>query len=191
VSGASRSVLATLAVASVVGCASLLGPPADTACEDYIDEFCDTIGDCSFINERDCRDELEDQVGNCRDVVSYEGNLDDCLDDLSDTGCSDVQDEDYPSSCEITWVTDSGDRVEIEPPEGPSQSSECEVFINCQAELDAINNTTVTEGLMDTYGPNGSCWTTTPEAAQACSDACDTALESNGTAYPEVAECNP
>jgi hypothetical protein len=184
-----RMTSAVIAIGSVVGCASLLGPPADTACEDYIDEFCDTIADCSYINERDCRDELEDQVGNCRDVVSFEGDLEACEEDLQDTGCTDVEQEDYPSSCEITWVTESGDRVEIEPPEGPSQSTECERYIACQSAVDEESGTNVVDGLADTYGQGGTCWTTSAEAAAACTDACVNALDANGTAYPDVSEC--
>jgi hypothetical protein len=72
---------------------------------------------------------------------------------------------------------------------GPVQSDECAAYIACQEKLDEDNNTTVAEGLQDTYGETGSCWTTTAEAATACTDACVTAMESNATAYPEVTEC--
>lgn len=73
---------------------------------------------------------------------------------------------------------------------GPVQSPECAQYIECQTAVDEEAGTD-TANLDETYGETGSCWTTTAEAAQACTDACVNAVEAQATAYPDIAECQP
>lgn len=72
---------------------------------------------------------------------------------------------------------------------GPVQSPECAKYIECQTAVDAEAGTTTADTLDDAYGAGGTCWTTTAEAAQACTDACVSATEALATGYPDIAEC--
>lgn len=50
---------------------------------------------------------------------------------------------------------------------GPSQSADCAKWVNC---YNAMNGTT---GMIDgTYGPNGTCWTSTQDWADGCTSTC-------------------
>ena len=72
---------------------------------------------------------------------------------------------------------------------GPVQSEECAQYITCQEAVDAEAGTDTASTLGDTYGEGGTCWTTTAEAATACTDACSSAVEAQAAAYPDLTEC--
>ena len=72
---------------------------------------------------------------------------------------------------------------------GPVQSQECADYITCQEAVDAENDTTTADTLADSYGDGGSCWSSTAEAADACTTACVSAMEANATAYDTITEC--
>jgi len=72
---------------------------------------------------------------------------------------------------------------------GPVQSEECATYIACQTAVDEDQGTTVADSLDDSYGEGGTCWSSTAEVAQGCTDACVTATEANATAYPDLADC--
>ncbi len=67
---------------------------------------------------------------------------------------------------------------------GIAQSEECKTMIAC---YDAAGNTTTDWSA--SYGPSGTCWTTTQVAADACTSTCETANTNNKTVYPDVEEC--
>lgn len=72
---------------------------------------------------------------------------------------------------------------------GPVQSPECAQYIECQSAVDAEAGTSTADGLDETYGPSGTCWTSTAEVAQGCTDACENAVSAQATAYPDIAAC--
>lgn len=74
---------------------------------------------------------------------------------------------------------------------GPVQSPECAQYISCQTAIDTDRGTTLAADLEGAYGETGTCWSTTPEAAQICTDACSNALDTLSTSYPEIQECQP
>lgn len=64
---------------------------------------------------------------------------------------------------------------------GPTQSPECKAYVTC------YEATGGTKGSLDSsYGPMGTCWTTTTAAADSCTSACKTALASLQSAYPDA-----
>jgi len=67
---------------------------------------------------------------------------------------------------------------------GSKQSSTCKKLIAC---YDAVSGTTGT--LDSSYGPNGTCWSTTQATADACTSACSSALSSYAAANPSKSEC--
>jgi hypothetical protein len=73
---------------------------------------------------------------------------------------------------------------------GPVQSEQCAQYITCQAAVDEEANTTTADGLADTYGDGGTCWTSNAEVADACTTACESALDANATAYEDITECD-
>lgn len=57
----------------------------------------------------------------------------------------------------------------------------------CSRYVACFEMTGGTKGSLDTtYGPMGSCWTTTDAAAEACEVACKTALPSLREEYPDA-----
>jgi len=60
---------------------------------------------------------------------------------------------------------------------GPVQSEECAKYVECQASYDEQFELTETD-LSGSYGPEGSCWSSTQEAADACTAACESANSS-------------
>ena len=56
------------------------------------------------------------------------------------------------------------------------QSEECAKYIECHGHYAAETNTSATN--LDDYGPEGSCWSSSPEAADACTTACNLATTS-------------
>ena len=62
------------------------------------------------------------------------------------------------------------------PPHG-NQSEECAQYVECQAHYDEMYELSETD-LAGSYGPEGSCWMSSPEAADACTAACESAVES-------------
>lgn len=74
---------------------------------------------------------------------------------------------------------------------GPVQAPECAQWIECQQAIDAESGTSVAADLEVAYGDTGTCWSTTAEAAQGCSNSCENALESLSTNYPNIDSCQP
>jgi len=68
---------------------------------------------------------------------------------------------------------------------GPSQSAECKKYLACSEAVTAGS----TSSLTSSYGPTGTCWTTSTASADACTAACKTALSSLATANPSKTEC--
>ena len=60
---------------------------------------------------------------------------------------------------------------------GPVQSEECAKYVDCQAHYDATFELSETD-LSGSYGPEGSCWSSNQEAADACTTACENAVSS-------------
>lgn len=74
---------------------------------------------------------------------------------------------------------------------GPVQSPECAQYIECQEAIDTDQGTSTAEDLHEAFGENGTCWSTNAEAAQSCTNACTTALDSLSNSYPEIESCQP
>lgn len=74
---------------------------------------------------------------------------------------------------------------------GPVQAPECAQWIECQEAIDAESGTSVAADLEVAYGETGTCWSTTAQSAQSCSNSCQNALESLSTGYPEIDACQP
>jgi hypothetical protein len=66
------------------------------------------------------------------------------------------------------------------------QSAECKKYIECANAVSAGTG----DALASTYGPSGTCWTTTAATATACTDACKSALSSLKAATNPPAACN-
>lgn len=66
------------------------------------------------------------------------------------------------------------------------QSAECKKYIECANAVQAGSG----DALASSYGPSGSCWTTSAAAATACTDACKAALSSLKAATNPPAACN-
>ena len=63
----------------------------------------------------------------------------------------------------------------------PGQSAECKAYVTC------YENTGGTKGSLNaSYGPMGTCWTTTQAAADSCTAACKMALTSLNPAHPDA-----
>jgi hypothetical protein len=63
----------------------------------------------------------------------------------------------------------------------PAQTQPCKDYVNCFVKTGGARAT-----LDSTYGPMGTCWSTTAAAVQACNDACASALPSLKTAFPDA-----
>jgi hypothetical protein len=61
----------------------------------------------------------------------------------------------------------------------------CTHYVSCVA----ATNATVLGSVIDTYGPNGSCWAQGAELAQTCDSACVQALVTANKAHPDEPEC--
>lgn len=57
---------------------------------------------------------------------------------------------------------------------GPTQSEECAKYVECAAHYDAEMDTSTDTSAYDT---DGTCWQSTAEAADACSEACKNAVD--------------
>jgi hypothetical protein len=68
---------------------------------------------------------------------------------------------------------------------GPAQSADCKKYVDCQKAI----SPTAGAALDSSYGATGTCWTTTPAAADACTAACKTAIAALATANPNEAAC--
>ena len=66
------------------------------------------------------------------------------------------------------------------------QSAECKKYIECANALSAGSG----DALNSTYGTSGTCWTTSAATAQACTDACKSALATakSGTNPPSACQ---
>lgn len=73
---------------------------------------------------------------------------------------------------------------------GPVQSAECAAYLACQEAVDTEAGTDTAGSLDSSYGEGGTCWSTSAEAATACTDACVTAQDANATAYPDIGDCD-
>lgn len=61
------------------------------------------------------------------------------------------------------------------------QTEECAAYVAC------YEKTGGTPGSLDSsYGRNGTCWTTSEAATQACTAACASAIQSLRSAYPDA-----
>lgn len=65
------------------------------------------------------------------------------------------------------------------------QSAECKKYIECANALSAGSG----DALNSTYGPQGTCWTTSAAAATACTDACKAALATASSGANAPAAC--
>lgn len=74
---------------------------------------------------------------------------------------------------------------------GPVQSPECKQYLECQAAIDAEAGTSTADGLTVSYGENGTCWSSTAESAESCTNACTDALDAIFASYPDVDACAP
>lgn len=74
---------------------------------------------------------------------------------------------------------------------GPVQSPECAAYIACQRAIDQDQGTSSADSLEAAYGETGTCWSSTAEYAQNCTNACVDALDSRAASYPEIDECQP
>ncbi|MFZ9885885.1 MAG: hypothetical protein ACO3JL_00170 [Myxococcota bacterium] len=74
---------------------------------------------------------------------------------------------------------------------GPVQSTECKQYLECQAAIDTEAGTSTADGLTVSYGESGTCWSSTAEAAESCTNACIDALDAIYASYPEVQACAP
>lgn len=74
---------------------------------------------------------------------------------------------------------------------GPTQSPECAQWLECQAAIDEELGTDQAADLEADYGPTGTCWSTTAEAAQGCTTACIGALDGLADSFPEIEACQP
>jgi hypothetical protein len=72
---------------------------------------------------------------------------------------------------------------------GSSQTTQCADYLACQQAVDALAGTAQSAELEEVFGQNGTCWTTTEEAAADCDVACGLWLEENAEAYPDVQAC--
>lgn len=66
-----------------------------------------------------------------------------------------------------------------------SPSAVCDAYLQCASVV-------TPEGLgplLDTYGPDGTCWESTQDVADQCEIACDSGLEQLRMAYPDEAAC--
>jgi ABC-type glycerol-3-phosphate transport system substrate-binding protein len=72
---------------------------------------------------------------------------------------------------------------------GPVQSDSCAQYITCQEAIDEADGTSTADSLDSAYGATGTCWSSTAEAADACTTACDNALDAFETAYPDLDDC--
>ena len=62
-----------------------------------------------------------------------------------------------------------------------NQSDECRAYVAC------YEKTGGTKGHLDsTYGPDGTCWTTTTTAAHECTSACKTAAATLKSSFPDA-----
>jgi hypothetical protein len=68
---------------------------------------------------------------------------------------------------------------------GATQSADCKKYVDCQKAVSASAGA----ALDSTYGATGSCWTTTPAAADACTAACKSAITALAMANPDQAAC--
>ena len=60
------------------------------------------------------------------------------------------------------------------------QSAECKKMIECYNAQTSGSG----DALNSTYGPSGTCWTTSAATAQTCTDACKAYLASAGSSAP-------
>jgi hypothetical protein len=63
---------------------------------------------------------------------------------------------------------------------GGGQSQDCKDYLSCATKVGQS-----TQSLTDTYGPSGTCWSTTA-TSDSCTSACKSALSSLKTAYADA-----
>lgn len=68
---------------------------------------------------------------------------------------------------------------------GPTQSADCKKYIDCSEAVSPGTKATLSGG----YGPDGTCWKGTAEAATTCTNACKGALDALKKANPNQAAC--
>ena len=66
-----------------------------------------------------------------------------------------------------------------------TQSEACADYLDCAAEVDPSTFAT----LGSTYGPDGDCWSQGDAYADACTSACEAALDAMHAAYPDAEVC--
>ena len=65
------------------------------------------------------------------------------------------------------------------------QTAECQKYLECAESLSPGSK----EALTPEYGPDGTCWKLTAQAATACSDACAKALSDAGAQVGAPSSC--
>jgi hypothetical protein len=125
------------------------------------------------------------QLRTCCDQLpaEYEGELGEvyrsrCLDKLDDAEAS--RDPSPAASC-AQLVQSLADWYFCFVPEDDAPEASCEGLIAC-AEQVAPDTLPM---LLETYGPDGACWTSTEDIQQACLDSCTQALD----AYRDAGQC--
>lgn len=102
---------------------------------------------------------------------------------LSTLACSGGTADDHESSA--TGSTGSGSTGSDSTGGGLSQTDACRRYIECVAETSPA----AVGPLLESYGPAGTCWATTPEVAALCDSACEDALAMTATAFPDAEAC--
>ncbi|MEM9457207.1 MAG: hypothetical protein AAGF11_23720 [Myxococcota bacterium] len=69
---------------------------------------------------------------------------------------------------------------------GLSPTSACEEYLECVAVVTPMG----LGPLLETYGPGGTCWQSTPDVAEQCDIACMAGLEQLQEAFPEEPVCS-
>ena len=68
---------------------------------------------------------------------------------------------------------------------GGGQSETCKKYLACTEAVSAGSSAS----LKSSYGEGGTCWTTNQASADACTTACQSALDTLKAANPNQAEC--
>lgn len=87
----------------------------------------------------------------------------------------------------LTLIACTGTGTDTTTDDSGTAGVGCDAYLACAAETipDQVDL------LQQTYGDGGACWTQGAEAAQACEEACESALLASSFAYPEVDACEP